>query len=63
MVRGGDGYAVALAIGEIDPAFENKQVVLADAQDGQPLAAARLVVPGDAKAGRSVRGVAAIEVR
>ena len=29
LVRGQDGYAVAIAIGEIDPAFEAKQIILA----------------------------------
>jgi hypothetical protein len=64
-VVGRDGYAVALAIGEIDPHYEGKSVIVAYA-GGEPPAsfgALRLVVPGDAHGGRSVRDVAAIEVR
>lgn len=65
IVTGRDGYGVALAIGEIDPHYEGKQVILAY-QGGEPPAsfeALRLVVPGDAHGGRSVRDVARIEVR
>ncbi len=61
--RGADGYAVAIAIGEIDPGFEGKPVIIAYKQDGVMLAAPRLVVPGDHKAGRAVRDLVAIEVR
>ena len=63
LARGRDGYAVVLAIGELDPNFEGKQVLVAYAQDGKPLPALRLVVPVDARAGRSVRDLASIEVR
>jgi hypothetical protein len=63
-IIGRDGYGVALAIGEIDPHYEGKQVILAY-QGGEPTAsfeALRLVVPGDAHGGRSVRDVVRIEV-
>ena len=60
--RGADGYAVAIAIGEIDPGFEGKPVIIAYKQDGVMLTAPRLVVPGDHKAGRAVRDLVAIEV-
>lgn len=63
LARGKDGYAVALAIAELDPNYEKKRVVIAYVRDGKPLPAARLVVPGDAHAGRSVRDLVAIEVR
>lgn len=63
MAQGQDGYVVALAIGELDPYFEGKQVVVAYARDGKPLPGLRLVVPADAHAGRSVRDLVAIEVR
>jgi len=61
--RGRDGYTAALAFGELDPRFEGKQVLVAYAQDGKPLPALRLVIPADARAGRNVRDVVAIEVR
>ena len=63
-VEGQDGYAAVLALGELLPEFEAKQVVLADKQDGQPLAPGhfRLVVPGDKRGGRSVKDVALVAV-
>ena len=63
LARGQDGYAVALAVGELDPNFEGKQVLIAYAQDGKPLPGLRLVVPADTRGGRSVHDLVAIEVR
>ncbi len=63
LARGADGYAVVLAIGELDPNLEGKQVIIATTQDGAKLAAPRLVVPGDKHAARNVRDLVAIEVR
>lgn len=63
LARGQDGYAVALSIGELDPRFEGKQVLVAYARDGKTLSGLRLVVPADAHAGRSVHDLASIEVR
>jgi hypothetical protein len=65
LITGRDGYAVALALGELDPHYEGKSVILAYA-GGEPPASIeelRLVVPGDLHGGRSVRDVAFIEVR
>ncbi|HUC69639.1 MAG TPA: molybdopterin-dependent oxidoreductase [Stellaceae bacterium] len=64
LVTGRDGYAAALALAEIDPDFEGKQVLLAYRRDGQPIEghALRLVVPGDRYGGRSVRDVVRIEL-
>ena len=58
----GDGYAVALA--EIDPEFEGKQVLLAYRRNGQPIEGntLRLVVPADRHGGRSVRDVVRIDL-
>jgi len=61
--RGRDGYAVALSIAELDPAFEGKQVLIATTQDGKPLATPELVVPGDRRAGRRVHDLIGIEVQ
>ena len=65
LVTGSDGYAASLALGEIAPGFEGKQVMLAESEDGKPLGAdhLHLVVPGDAHASRSVHEVARISVR
>jgi hypothetical protein len=65
LITGRDGYAVALAVGEVDPHYEGKSVILAYAGGEPPasIATPRLVVPGDKHGGRSVRDVASIEVR
>jgi hypothetical protein len=64
VVTGRDGYAAVLALAEIDPEFEGKQVLLAYRRDGQPIEghALRLVVPGDRHGGRSVRDVVRIDL-
>lgn len=71
VVTASDGYRAVLALAELDSATvataRGGPVVLADQMDGRPLAAAdgplRLVVPGDLRPARSVRGVVRIEVR
>lgn len=64
VVTGSDGYVAALAVGEISPEFEGKQVILADTMNGKPLSPGhlRVVVPGDRRGGRSVRDVVQIAV-
>ncbi len=62
-ITGLDGYSVSLAMGEIDPEFENKPVILATERDGAALDVPRLAVPDDKRPGRSVRDVASISVR
>jgi Oxidoreductase molybdopterin binding domain len=64
VVTGRDGYTAVLALAEVDPAFEGKQVLLAYRRDGKPMAgnALRLVVPGDRHGGRSVRDVVRIDI-
>ena len=66
LVTGTDGYAVAIALGEIIPKFANKQIILAYEEDGKPLPQAdgfaRLIVPGDTFAGRYVSNVAQVAV-
>lgn len=54
-----DGYRALVAYGEIDPSFENKDVLLATSEDGRPLDTdgPRLVVPGDIAGGRYVTNV------
>ena len=63
LARGQDGYAAALAFGEIDPKFEGKQALVAYAEDDRPLPSLKLVMPGDRRAGRSVKDLAGLEVR
>ena len=63
-VTGADGYSVLLAMAELSPEFAGRPVQLATALDGKPLAggAYRLIVPGEHRAGRSVRDVVRIDV-
>jgi hypothetical protein len=64
VILGQDGYRAVLALGEIAPEFEAKQVILAERMDGSPLDGdhLRVVVPLDKRGGRSVRDVTRIEV-
>lgn len=61
-----DGYQVLFALAEFDPAFTDKQVLLADSADGKPLSESqgplRLVVSGEKKPARSIRMLAKITV-
>ena len=54
-----DGYRALVAYGEIDPGFENKDVLLATSEDGRSLVAdgPRLVVPGGISGRRYVSNV------
>lgn len=64
-VTAADGYRVVFSLAELDAAFGNTVVVLADRRDGKPLTGDgpyRLVVPGDKRAGRWLRNVATIEL-
>ena len=60
IATGRDGYAATLALGEIDPEFEGKAVVLALDAAGGTL---RIVVPGDKRLARDVRDVVSLTVR
>ena len=64
IATGHDGYGVAVSIGEIDPRFAGKQVLIAYERDGQPMKGQifRMVVPGDAHGGRSVNDLATLEI-
>jgi DMSO/TMAO reductase YedYZ molybdopterin-dependent catalytic subunit len=61
LIEAADGYRVVFALPELDPAFTDREVLLADRRDGQPLAAAegplRLVVPGEKRHARWIRQV------
>jgi hypothetical protein len=63
LASGTDGYTVTVAIGEIDPRGEGKQVIVALQEDGTPLATPRLVVPNDASFTRGVKDLAGIDVK
>lgn len=62
-----DGYRVAYAIAELDEAFTEQIVLVADRRDGRPLLPDtgpwQIVVPNDRRPARWVRQVNKIEVR
>jgi DMSO/TMAO reductase YedYZ molybdopterin-dependent catalytic subunit len=67
LIEAADGYRVVFALPELDPAFTERVVLLADRRDGQPLSAAegplRLVVPDEKRHARWVRQVGSGTVR
>lgn len=66
LVTAADGYRIVLALPELDPAFTDKQVVLAFAKDGKPLDSKegpyRLVIPDEKRMARWIRQVTTIKV-
>lgn len=65
VATGSDGYQALISMGEIDPAFGNQPDLVAYQANGQLLDSngfARLVVPGDAKAGRYVSNLVNLQV-
>ena len=62
-----DGYRVAYAIAELDAAFTDQVVLVADRRDGKPLlpdtGPLQVVVPNDKRAARWIRQVNKVEVR
>ncbi len=61
-----DGYRVLFSLAEFDPAFSDRIILLADSRDGKPLDSRegplRVIVPGDERHARWIRGVTALEV-
>lgn len=61
-----DGYRAVLALMEADTTFSPTPAILALTLDGKPLDAhegpVKLIVPGDLRHGRHVRGVSVLEV-
>jgi hypothetical protein len=61
-----DGYQVVFSLGEIDTAFGNASILVADRRDGKPLfgyqGPFRIVCPNDKAGARSVRMLETIEV-
>jgi hypothetical protein len=62
LLTGQDGYTAVLALGEISPEFENKQVIVAERMNGKPLDLPRIVVPGDKRGGRGVHELVRIAI-
>jgi len=63
---GSDGYTSLVTAGEVDPKFGNIKVLVATSLNGAPVnntqGFARIVVPGDAAAGRFVSGLTMITI-
>ena len=65
LAKAHDGYQVVFTLGEIDAAFGNEQILVADKRDGKPLfgyqGPFRLVCPNDKAGARSVRMLETLE--
>ncbi len=61
-----DGYQVVFSLAELDPAFSNSRIIVADTIDGKPLFAYqgpfRIVSPGDTRPARSIRMLQRLDV-
>jgi hypothetical protein len=61
-----DGYQVLFSLGELDPAFIDNEILLADTANGKPLFGAqgrfRLVASKDKPGARSIRMLTKLEV-
>jgi DMSO/TMAO reductase YedYZ molybdopterin-dependent catalytic subunit len=61
-----DGYTVVFSLAEFDPAFSDRVILLADRRDGRLLDSRegplRIVVPGDQRHARWIRGLTTLEV-
>jgi hypothetical protein len=66
LVEGADGYRALFALPELDPAFTDKQIVLAFSRDGKPLddkeGPYRIVIPDEKRKARWVRQVTTLKV-
>jgi DMSO/TMAO reductase YedYZ molybdopterin-dependent catalytic subunit len=66
VVEAADGYRAVFAMPELDPAFTDRVVLLADRRDGKPLGEKegplRVVVPGEKRHSRWVRQVVSLKV-
>ena len=67
VVEAADGYKAVYALPELDPAFNDRTILLAETRDGKPLADPeghwRVVVPDEKRHGRWVRQVVSLTVR
>jgi DMSO/TMAO reductase YedYZ molybdopterin-dependent catalytic subunit len=66
LAKAHDGYQVVFTLGELDAAFGNEQILVADKRDGKPLfgyqGPFRLVCPHDKAGARSVRMLETLEI-
>jgi hypothetical protein len=66
LVEAADGYRAVLALPELDPAFTDKQTLLAFLRDGKPLGEKegpyRIVIPDEKRMARWVRQVTTLRI-
>jgi DMSO/TMAO reductase YedYZ molybdopterin-dependent catalytic subunit len=66
VVEASDGYRAVFSLPEIDPAYADRLIIVADRRDGQPLAPRegplRVIVPGEKRFSRWIRQVVALKV-
>jgi DMSO/TMAO reductase YedYZ molybdopterin-dependent catalytic subunit len=66
VVEASDGYRAVFALPELDPAFSERVILLADRRDKKPLddrhGPVQIVVPGEKKHARWVRQVVALKI-
>jgi DMSO/TMAO reductase YedYZ molybdopterin-dependent catalytic subunit len=66
VVEAADGYRAVFALPELDPAFTDRVILLADRRDGKTLGERegplRIIVPGEKRHARWVRQVIALKV-
>jgi hypothetical protein len=66
LVEAADGYRVVIALPELDPAFTDRQIILALSKDGKPLdekeGPYRIVIPDERRMARWVRQVTTLKV-
>lgn len=66
LIRATDDYAIIFSLADLDEAYGNRTVLVADSEDGGPLPARvgplRLVVPADQGGSRWIRNIRSIEL-
>jgi DMSO/TMAO reductase YedYZ molybdopterin-dependent catalytic subunit len=66
VVEASDGYRAVFALPELDPAFSERVILLADRRDKKPLderhGPLQIIVPGEKRHGRWVRQVVALKI-
>lgn len=67
VVEAADGYRAVYALPELDPAYTDKVILLADKRDGKPMGAKegplRIVVPDEKRQARWVRQVTGLVIK
>lgn len=66
LVEAADKYSALFALPELDPAFNDRLIIIADKRDGKPLSATdgpwRVIVPGEKRGARWVRQVVGLRI-